>query len=305
MQQPTPTLAPIGQNGLELCFQTFGEPNGDPLLLVMGYTAQMISWPAGFVDALVDRGFFVTIFDNRDSGLSAKTSGDLPDGASLMARVAAGEDVAADVPYTLADMAEDALGVLDHLGIATAHVVGASMGGMIVQELAMNYADRLRSAVSIMSTTGNSEVGQADPEAMAALLTPPPTERDAAIEHMIKVNQVIAGPLWDEPTARTRSIQSYERSFYPPGGAFQLAAIAASGDRTEGLGRVDVPFLVIHGRQDPLLGVSGGFATAEAVPGADLVVLDAMGHDVPEKLWPQMADAIMGIAQRPRLDGSR
>ncbi len=304
MTSSTPTLEPIGQDGREICFQTHGDPGAEPLLLVMGFTAQMISWPLGMIEALVDRGFFVIAYDNRDAGLSAKTQGDMPDAATLLARAREGEDVSGEVPYTLVDMAADGFGVLDHLGITTAHVVGASMGGMIVQEMAINHPERLRSVTSIMSTTGNPEVGEADPEAMTALLTPPPAEREAIIENMVKVNQIIGGSLWNEELARARSIEAYERSFYPTGAAFQLAAIAASGDRTEELGSTSVPFLVLHGRQDALIKMSGALATADAVPGADLVVLDAMGHDLPEPLWPQITDAIAGIARRTYPQGS-
>ncbi len=298
MQSSTPAIEPIGQGGLNLCFQTHGDSSNEPLLLVMGFTAQMISWPMGMIEALVDRGFFVVAYDNRDVGLSDKSAGDMPDAAALMARARDGEDVSAEVPYTLADMAADGIGVLDHLGIDKAHVVGASMGGMIVQEMAVHFSDRLLSVTSIMSTTGNPEVGEAEPEAMTALLTPPPEGREAIIENMIKVNQIIGGPLWSEDMARMRSTESYDRSFNPAGAAFQLAAIAASGNRTDRLSGVTTPFLVLHGRQDSLIGMSGALATADAVPGADLVVLDAMGHDLPEPLWPQITDAIAGIARR-------
>lgn len=301
VQQTSATIAPIGPSQIDICHQTFGDPGAEPLVLVMGYTAQMISWPDGFIEALVDRGFFVTIFDNRDAGLSAKTEGEPPNAIELLGRAQGGEDISSEVPYTLTDMAADAVGVLDHLGLDSAHFVGASMGGMIVQELAFGFADRVRSVTSIMSTTGNGEVGQADPDAMAALLAPPPTERDAILEHMVKVNKVIGGPLWNEDDARVRSTEAYDRSFYPLGAAFQLAAIAASGDRTEKLASVDLPFLVIHGAADALIGPSGGVATAEAVPGADLLVLSAMGHDLPAPLWPQLADAVNGIARRPAL----
>lgn len=298
MQSSSPTIETIGQGGLELCFQTHGDPTNEPLLLVMGFTAQMTSWPIGMIEALVERDFFVIVYDNRDVGLSAKSDGAMPDSPALIARARGGEDVSAEAPYTLVDMAADGIGVLDHLGIDTAHVVGASMGGMIVQEMAVAFADRLRSVTSIMSTTGNPEVGEADPDAMAALMAPPPEGRDAAIAHMVKVNQVIGGSLWDEATATARSVDSYDRSFHPPGAAFQLAAIAASGDRTERLSSVTTPFLVLHGRQDSLINMSGALATADAVPGADLVVFDAMGHDLPAPLWPQITAAIEGIAHR-------
>ncbi len=294
-----PTVAPIGQSQIEICHQSFGDPADETILLVMGFTAQMISWPEGFIEELVARDFHVVIFDNRDIGLSAKTVGEPPNAAALLARARNDEDISGEVPYALVDMAADAIGVLDHYGVDNAHVVGASMGGMIVQEIAINFADRVRSATSIMSTTGNTEVGQADPTAMGALLTPPPEEREAILEHMVMVNRVIGGPLWNADDAMERSIAAYERSFHPVGAAFQLAAIAASGDRTEQLASVDVPFLVIHGAADSLIAPSGAVATAEAVPGADLVIFAAMGHDLPTALWPQISDAIMGIARRP------
>lgn len=287
--------------GIDLCFETHGDPEGEPLLLIMGFTAQLTSWPQGFVDALVDRGFHVIRFDNRDSGLSAKTAGDPPDVVGLLDRAAKGENVSSEASYTLSDMASDAMGLLDHLGIATAHVAGASMGGMIVQHLAVEHPTRLRSVTSIMSTTGDTDIGAADPAVMAALLTPAPTDPEEAVAHGVEVNRLIAGPLWNRAEAEIRTRSNLERSTYPAGAAFQLAAIAASGDRTKQLGSVSVPFLVIHGEADRLIDVSGGLATAQAVPGADLLVLAAMGHDLPPPLWPQVADAISGIALRPPL----
>ncbi len=293
-------LAP--SNGLELCYDTFGDPAGEPLLLVMGYTAQMIAWSEGFCEELASRGFHVIRFDNRDCGLSTKSDGTPPDVMALMAKNAAGEAISPDeVPYTLSDMALDAVGLLDHLSIETAHVAGASMGGMIVQMMAIEHADRLRSVTSIMSTTGNQEVGQADPEAMTALLLPPPEGREAILAQNLKTNQIIAGPLWERDEAMRRGAEAFDRSFHPVGAAFQLAAIAATGDRTERLASVDLPFLVIHGKRDSLIGVSGGRATAEAVPHADLLELDAMGHDIPEPLWGQVAGAIHALAHRAGL----
>jgi pimeloyl-ACP methyl ester carboxylesterase len=268
----------------------------------MGYTAQMIVWPDEMIDDLVERGFHVVIFDNRDSGLSSKSEGPPPDVMTLMARMLAGETIAPhEVPYTLSDMAADAVGLLDHLEIETAHVVGASMGGMIVQTMAIEHARRLRSATSIMSTTGNVEVGQATPEAMAALLMPPPEGLEAIIAQNVAAGRVLAGPLFDEERAEERARITHERSFHPMGAAFQLAAIGASGDRTERLASVDLPFLVIHGDKDQLIPVSGGHATAAAVPKADLMVLDAMGHDLPVPLLPQINGAIDALARRATL----
>lgn len=303
MATVTSTRTPSGDDSIELCYETFGDATNETVLLVMGYTAQMVAWPQEMIDDLVARNFHVVIFDNRDVGLSAKSQGAPPDVMSLMARGAAGETVAPDeVPYTLTDMASDAIGLLDHLGIDKAHVAGASMGGMIVQMLAIEHANRLSSVTSIMSTTGNNEVGQATPTAMGALLLPPPEGREATLAQNATTGRVIAGPLFDEARAVERAEESYDRCFHPIGAAFQLAAIGATGDRTERLGNVDVPFLVIHGEQDDLIQVSGGHATAAAVPKADLVVLNAMGHDLPIQLLPQINGAIAAIARRDPLD---
>ena len=281
---------------LDLCYESFGPDDAPPCLLVMGFTAQMTAWVPGFISELLERGLRVIRYDNRDCGLSSKSEGAPPDVADLMMRAAAGEVI--EAPYSLSDMAHDGFALLDYLGIEAAHIVGASMGGMIVQTMAIEHPERCLSVTSIMSTTGNPEVGQADPAAMEALLTPPPEERSAAIEHNVGASKVLGGSLWDEQDARSRAIEAYDRCFHPPGAAFQMGAIAASGDRSEGLKGVGVPFLVIHGRQDPLLSLSGGLATAEAVPGADLVVFAEMGHDMPREYWPQIADAIIGIAGR-------
>ena len=300
---PMATVNTTNPSSIELCYDTFGDPANETILLVMGYTAQMIVWGEEMIDDLVGRGFHVVIFDNRDCGLSSKSEGPPPNVMSLLAKTSTGGTVRPDeVPYTLSDMANDAVGLLDHLGIDAAHVVGASMGGMIVQTLAIEHPERLRSATSIMSTTGDPHVGQASPEAMGALLLPPPEGRDAIIAQGIATGRVIAGPLFDEERAMERTIATLERSCHPIGAAFQLAAIAGSGDRTERLGSVDVPFLVIHGAQDQLIQVSGGHATVEAVPKADLVVLDAMGHDLPLPLLPQVNSAIEAVARREPLD---
>jgi len=291
--------AMVAANGIDLCHQTFGDPTDPPMLLVMGLGAQMILWPEELFSGLAARGRYVIRFDNRDVGLSSKTPGPPPDVLGLMTRRAAGGEVGpADVPYTLSDMAADAAGLLDALGIERADVVGASMGGMIAQHLAFEHPERVRSVTSIMSTTGNPAVGQASPEAIDVLLRPPAATRDEAIAQGMAASRVISGPLWDEADARRRAAESYDRMFHPVGPAFQLAAIVASGDRTQRLGSVRAPFLVIHGRLDPLIDVSGGVATADAVPGAELVLLDEMGHNLPRPLFPQLIDTIDGIAHR-------
>ncbi|MEM8747182.1 MAG: alpha/beta hydrolase [Actinomycetota bacterium] len=286
----------IAVNDIDICYESFGPDDGPPLLLVMGLGAQMTFWHTGFVSELVDRGFRVIRFDNRDVGLSSKSEGDPPDVMSIYAKALAGEPV--EAPYTLSTMAADAAGLLDALSIPAAHIVGASLGGMVSQMIAIDHPDRVLSLTSIMSTTGAGDVGQPDAAAIGALLTPPPTERAAAIESSVSLGKVIAGPLFDEDEARARATESYDRCFHPAGSAFQIAAVAATGDRTERLRGLDVPCLVIHGRADPLVTLSGGVATAEAVPGADLLVLGHMGHDMPKIYWPQIADAILGIAER-------
>ncbi|MEP4652943.1 MAG: alpha/beta fold hydrolase, partial [Ilumatobacter sp.] len=257
----------IEVNDIEICYESFGPDDAPPLLLVMGLGAQMTLWSPGFVSELLERGFRVIRFDNRDIGLSTKSEGPPPDVMALYAKSLAGESI--DAPYTLSTMANDAVGLLDALGIAAAHVVGASMGGMIVQVMAIEHADRVLSMTSIMSTTGASDVGQPDPAAIGALLTPPPTDRAGAIAATVATSRIIGGSLFDEADARSRAIEAYDRCFHPAGAAFQIAAIAATGDRTDRLRAVQIPTLVIHGREDSLVTLSGGEATAAAVPGAD------------------------------------
>ena len=284
-------------NGVELRYETHGDPTHPALLLVMGYTAQLTSWPDGLVGHLVEAGHHVVRFDNRDAGLSTKSQGEPPDLLAVLAAVTDGTLDALAIPYTLSDMAADAVGLLDHLAIEKSHVVGASMGGMIAQHLAFEHPDRLLSATSIMSTTGDSEHGQADPTVIEALLAPPPDDFEEAVAHNVEVNRILAGPLWTRDEAVVRTRINMNRSFNPSGAAFQLAAIAASGDRTHRLASVDLPFLVIHGAQDRLIDASGGKATAEAVPGAELLMLDGMGHDLPAPLWTRMVQAIAGLTR--------
>jgi len=286
----------VDVNDIEICYESFGPEDAPPLLLVMGLGAQMTLWTPGFVSELLERGFRVIRFDNRDVGLSTKSAGDPPDVMALYAKAMTGEPV--EAPYTLSTMAADAVGLLDALDVQAAHIVGASMGGMIAQMIAIEHPDRVLSLTSIMSTTGANDVGQPDPAAMTALLTPPPTDRAGAVAATVEVSRALAGSLFDEAEARARATEAYDRCFNPAGPAFQIAAIAATGDRTERLASVQAPTLVIHGREDPLVTLSGGEATAAAIPGADLLVLGRMGHDMPRSYWPQMADAIFGIAIR-------
>lgn len=286
----------IAANDIEICYESFGDDDAPPILLVMGLGAQMTLWSPGFISELLDRGFRVIRFDNRDAGLSTKTDGPPPDVMAMYAAFASGQPI--DAPYTLSLLASDAVGLLDALEIPAAHIVGASMGGMIVQTIAIEHPDRVLSLTSIMSTTGHTEVGQPDPEAMMALLSPVPEGREAVIESSVSTSRLISGDLFDETESRRVATESYDRCFNPAGTMFQIAAIAASGDRTDGLAALDMPTLVIHGRQDRLVTLSGGEATAKAVPGAELLVFGLMGHDMPRRYWPQMADAIFNIAAR-------
>lgn len=287
-------------NGIEICYQSLGPDDAPTCLLVMGLGAQMIAWPDGLVSELLERGFRVVRFDNRDAGLSGVTPGDPPDIMAMMAAHAEGQPIAA--PYTLSDMAADAIGLLDKLGIDEAHVVGASLGGMISQVMAIEHPERVASLTSVMSSTGADDVGQAEPTAIEALLAPPPADRDGAIAHNVKLSRAISGPLFDEDESWERARENYDRSFRPAASAFQIAAMGATGDRTERLAGITCPTLVIHGRVDPLIALSGGLATAEAVPNADLVVLAEMAHDLPAQYWPQIADAVIGIARRAGAD---
>jgi pimeloyl-ACP methyl ester carboxylesterase len=280
-------------NGIQIEYDTFGDPKASPLLLVMGLGAQMIGWPEEFAQLIADAGHFVVRYDNRDVGLSSKIeSAGVPDIAKIMADREAGAEVT--FAYTLKDMAADGIGLMDALGIERAHVVGASMGGMIVQQMAIDHPARLLSMTSIMSSTGAPDLPQATEAAMAMLLTPAPADRDAYIEHRVRSARVIgsASHLIDEARIRRTAVRLHERAFYPVGTARQMAAIMASGSRREALRAVSTPTLVIHGAIDPLVPVEGGIDTANAVAGARLLVLDDMGHDLPEALWPQIVDAI-------------
>jgi pimeloyl-ACP methyl ester carboxylesterase len=273
--------------GIELEYDTFGSPDDPTLLLVMGFTAQMTAWEEGFCQLLAGAGLHVVRFDNRDCGLSTHLDGQRVDPMAVMAAHQAGGELPT-VPYTLWHMADDAFGLLDHLGVERAHVLGASMGGMIVQTMAIERPERVRSMTSVMSTIGDLAYGAATPEAITALLTPPPTEREAYIESASRWSIWASKKYYDDAKAKARAAAAYDRAFYPEGASRQLAAIYASGDRTEALRAVRVPALVIHGRDDTLISPSGGERTAELIPGAHLSLIADMGHDVPEPLWPMI-----------------
>ncbi|QRP48133.1 alpha/beta fold hydrolase [Amycolatopsis sp. FDAARGOS 1241] len=281
-------------NGLELEYDTFGDPAHPPLVLVMGLGAQMVTWETGFCEVIARHGFHVVRFDNRDIGLSTYLD-DL--GAPDLAEIAAGQ---ASPPYLLSDLAADTVGLFDALGFAKAHVVGASMGGMVVQQLAIDHPDRLLSLTSIMSTTGDPTVGHTSGAALASLTRPPAPTREEAIAQSVEGYRITGSPGYPltEEQLRAKAIRGYDRAQHPVGTLRQGAAILASGDRTEALRSVRLPAVVVHGDSDPMVDVSGGKATAAAIPGAELVILPGMGHDLPEPLWPQIVGAILRAAVR-------
>jgi pimeloyl-ACP methyl ester carboxylesterase len=283
----------VNVNGVDIEYVAEGDPSDPALLLVIGLGAQLITWPDGFVDGLRQRGFFIIRFDNRDSGLSTKFEG-LPDIMALFT----GTDLSS-APYRIEDMADDAAALLTALGITRTHVVGVSMGGMITQAMVINHPDLFVSASSIMSTTGDRAVGAPTGEAMTALLRPAATNRDEAIQASVEGSLVIGSPGYptDEDILRDRAAAAYDRSYCPDGTVRQLGAILGSPDRTEGLHTVSIPFLVVHGEADPLVTLSGGEATAAAVPGSKLLTIPGMGHDLPQALWATITDAIVANAE--------
>jgi pimeloyl-ACP methyl ester carboxylesterase len=289
----------LKSNGLELEYDTFGDRGARPLLLVMGLGTQMIAWDQEFCEQLAARGHHVIRFDNRDIGLSSKLDAfSPPDLLEMQMKMAAGESV--EVPYYLSDMADDAVGVLDALEIEEAHIVGASMGGMIVQCMALQARDRVRTMTSIMSTTGRPGLPPAKPEAMERLLIPPPTEREAMVEHGLASQRVLGSPGFpmDEERVRERIRVAFDRSFYPAGSARQVAAIGASSPRHEALQAIDLPSLVIHGVADPLVPVECGLDTHACIPNSELMLIEGMGHDLPKEAWAQIIDGISKLTGR-------
>jgi pimeloyl-ACP methyl ester carboxylesterase len=285
----------VKANGLELEYETSGDPGHPPMVLVMGLGAQLIDWPLPFCEMLAEAGFHVIRFDNRDAGLS--TSLDHLGVPDLAALLAGRRELA---PYLLSDLADDTVGLLDALGIDRAHLVGASLGGMVAQQTVIDHPDRVRSLASIMSTTGDHSVGQATAEARAVLGRPPAASREEAIAGTVRSSRIIGStgfPVTDQELL-DRATAKYDRSYRPVGTLRQLAAAYASPDRTESLRAVTVPTVVIHGEVDPLIDVSGGRATAAAVPEAELLVVAGMGHDLPVGARPQIVEAIARNARR-------
>lgn len=290
-------------NGITLEYDVMGSDNGESLLLIMGLGAQMTRWPDALCGQLVRHGFRVIRFDNRDVGLSTHLNhAGVPDiGAVLQARASGAKSPA---PYDLTDMAADAVGLLDALGVRRAHLAGASMGGMIAQLVAADYPDRVLSLTSIMSTTGNPALPPATPEAMAVLNTPAPhpSDEEAYVAHGLKNARVVGSPGYpfDEAAMRERILSDARRAYNPAGFMRQYAAAIANGDRREKLKRIKAPTVVLHGADDPLVPVSGGRDTAANIPDAELRVVPGMGHDLPPGLYDRVVDAVIAARDRAR-----
>ncbi len=296
-------MSKVTANGIQIEYETFGNRSGRPLLMIIGIGGQMIHWDNDLCKDLAERGHYVIRYDNRDVGLSTKfDEAGVPNLGDIFRKMMLGENV--KPPYTLDDMADDAVGLLDALGIRKAHICGMSMGGMIAQTIAIRHPSRVLSLISVYSTTGNPEVPQAKPEVLGVLITPPPNKREANIEHMLGVFKTIAGPSFppDEKWTRRIMAESYDRCFYPQGMVRQLLAILTQVNRVSALHSVKAPTLVIHGTDDPLVSVEGGRDTAEAIPGSQLMLIEGMGHDLPHGgAWPQIVAAITAHTQKATL----
>ena len=293
-------MAKITANGIQIEYDTFGYPDAKPLLLIVGLACQLIHWDEALCEELARRGHYVIRFDNRDAGLSTRfQEGGIPDIGQFIEARMKGEQIKS--PYTIEDMADDAVGLLDALAIETAHICGMSMGGMIAQTIAIQHPRRVLSLISIYSETGNPALPPPTPEAMECLLSPPPMEREANIAYTLDVWRTFSGPRFplDELWHRNIAANSYDRAFYIEGVARQLAAVLTQKNRKPELGSIQVPVLVIHGTDDPLVPVEGGRDTAEAIPGAKLIIIEGMGHDLPhDGAWPQIFDAIVNHTQK-------
>jgi len=301
-------MARAKANGIELEYEVAGPASGEPLLLIMGLGAQMTRWPSAFVDTLAARGLRVIRFDNRDIGLSTKLDeAGLPDFPALFKALAEGRKP--DVAYVLDDMAADAVGLLDALGIERAHIVGASLGGMLAQLVAADYPERTLSLTSIMSTTGNRELPPASPAAMAVLNDRGPdplTDFEGYLDHAVKGAFVVGSPAYPPHAEETRLRirNDFNRSYSPAGFQRQYAAAAASPDRRPKLATIKAPTVVIHGADDPLVPLTGGQDTAANIPGAELVVIEGMGHDFPPALFDAVADGIMRAVERAKAEAA-
>jgi pimeloyl-ACP methyl ester carboxylesterase len=291
----------VAANGIALEIEDHGSPAGEPLLLIMGLGMQLIAWPDGFVAALVERGFRVIRFDNRDIGLSRSfDSAGVPNLALDSIRYAVGLEVRS--PYALADMAADSVGVLDALGIERAHVCGASMGGMIAQHLAAAHPERLKSLTLMMTSSGARHLPGPSLKVRASLVSRPkhPLEIESIVDHFVALYGLIGSSAFPPPKGelRARFTRSVKRSYRPAGTARQMVAIAADGDRSPLLARIKAPTHVIHGLADALVPVAAGRDLAARIPGATLDLIDGMGHDLPKELWPRFVAGIAAVAAR-------
>ena len=291
---PHSASATAKANGIEIVYDMFGDPDKPPLLLIVGLGQQMIAWDEEFCTQIAARGYWVIRFDNRDTGLSTKLDeASIPNMAVVFEAMVEGKPV--DSPYSILDMADDAVGLLDALGIDSAHVVGESMGGMIAQRMVIHHPDRVRTLTSIMSSTGEPGLPPPTPEAMDILANRPPTDREGYIEDYIERWRVLNGQElpYDEEVARELAAGIFDRGLNPPGFARQLTAVIADGSRKQTLKTVVVPTLVIHGDADPLVPVECGIDTANSVPGSELLIIEGMGHTFPRQVWAKVIDAIV------------
>ncbi len=285
------------RSGVSICYETHGDPDDVPLMLVCGLGMQLVRWDDELLAGLTARGFYVITHDNRDIGLSE--SFDHVEVDVVAAVMAAMEGAAVEAPYLLSDMAADAIAVLDELGIERVHVVGTSMGGMIGQVMAIEHEDRVASLTSIMSTTGDPDVGQPKPEVLVTLLPSGAEDREAIIEATVETFRAIGSPEhFDEDLTRAAATRAYDRAHDPTAQSRQLVATIASGSRSEALRSITVPTLVVHGDADPLIDVSGGVRTAEVIPGAELLVIEGMGHDIPRVFQPRIIEAVLALVSR-------
>jgi pimeloyl-ACP methyl ester carboxylesterase len=284
----------VSTGGIEITYQSLGDPSGPPVLLVMGLGMQLIHWDLELCEQLADQGYHVIRFDNRDAGLSTKIDSPVP----RIARAMAGFHI--DAPYLLKDMAHDTFGLMDQLEIERAHVAGVSMGGMIGQTMAIERPERVLSLTSIMSTTGERRAGMPKLRVWSVLMRRAPDRRDAFVDYFVRMFRMIGSPGFpqDEPRIRELASATFDRCHCPEGTARQLAAILASGDRTPALRHLRIPTTVIHGTDDPLIPFRGGVATARAIPDAKLVAIPGMGHDLPREIWPKLLETVERNADR-------
>lgn len=292
-------MADVKANGITITYDSFGDDTNPALLLVMGLGGQMIAWDPEFCNMLASRGLYVIRFDNRDTGLTSHFDQEgVPDMQQLVVDLMRGQKPT--VPYTLDDMANDAVELLSVLGIRKAHVCGTSLGGMIVQAMAINHPTRILSMTSMMSTTGNPELPKAAPSAVAALTSERANNVDRAMQRAVDVAKVIGSTAFkiDEDRLRQRAKEAFERAFYPEGVARQMAAAIAHGDRRSALQRLNIPSLAIHGTDDPLIPVSGGIDTHKNIPNSKLLLIEGMGHDMPVGAWQQIVDAVIDLTSR-------